>query len=270
MPLELISIDSITFDSEGGQSESTYICGWDEATGLTQNLSGGIVFVMGVPTPIYPTACPYYSGMVCKSVKIVPLGDYRTGNPYGYEKAEVKITWGTPKPEDSSPPNPVDIFSIDVSVATEAMSIKGTEYKWAVGIGSPSEYNVPVSEGELLMQKWIPTIELNLKCESMFRKMKLDTMRDLVGKVNSSTLTMPPPESTQFAAETVLFNGVQMETKFTSQGIKYVPRSLKFLIRQQSWNKFWCEEQVGSVTGSWQEVTPHPYETASFNPLFTD
>lgn len=260
-----MSIDSINFSSEGGTSESTWVCGWDEAPALCCNLAGGIVSVLGSPTRIYPTACPYFSGMVVKDVKIKPLGDFKSTS--GYNQAEVKVSYGSPKAEDKSPTNPIDLFSISVQVAAEALSIKGSEYKWAVPVGNPPVSNKPVSEGELLTHKWIPQIELTLKCETMFRLFKLDKMRDLCSKINAGTLTTP--EGTTFAAETVLFQGVQMEQKYTNQGFQYIPRSLKFLIRKQSWNKFWCEEYGD---GTWQYVNPRPYDTDAnnFSDLLTD
>lgn len=277
MAITLNDIKGFDFNNEGATTEAVWLTDWDTAAMTAYEMVGGYKMVGGVLQRLFPQPCPYFTGLVCKTAKVSPVGDW---NPVsgGYYQAWITATYGVPRADDTLQANPIDYFTIKTSVSAEAMSIPGKCYKWAVSVGNPAVANVAINEGELLTQKWMANTEITM-ASTFFEKLQLDVFREKVGKVNSGV--MVDPEGIYYPAETVLFVGVQQERKLTPEGYAYAPRELKFLVRDnidtvtsiggKGWNHFWCEKYVaGYGEGSWQEVTPKPYETTDFDDLFID
>ena len=272
----LIQIKGFDFDNENATTEAVWLTDWVGSAMEAYEMVGGYFMVGGSLQRFFPAPCPYFSGLVCKSAKVVPVGDWDSVNG-GYKQAFINVAYGIPKAEDTLKTDFIDYFTVKTAISAEALSIPGKPYKWAVPVGNPSASDVLVNEGELLMQKWLATMEITMQCR-FFQNMKSDTFRKAVGKVNNATLT--DPEGTTYEAETILFVGIEQERLFTPEGYVYVPRNLKFLVRSNTnpgsptvhgWNSFWCEKYVAGVgEGSWQPVTPKPYDSTDFDDLFTD
>ena len=267
-----MSLEVVNILSESEKSaELRYICLVSERAAVKFALTGGIQSVGGSLQNIAPAAYPYNlesgSNFVCQSVKFSGVGEV-WGTP---PKIFLDATFGPPrKDQEEDDGDPWDLFSVSVSVAAEAIRIPKANYTIDDESAGDKDGET-LSEEEIEILKWLPTVELTLSSDRM-QNFKLDTMADKIAHVNSSTFTVPSPNDEdserQFAAGTVLFLGMSGDGKMTSDGYDYTTRSLVFQIRKnggKGWNSIWLPDAEAFVT-----IDPPIYESTSFDDLFTN
>ena len=79
-----------------------------------------------------------------------------------------------------------------------------------------------------------------------------------VGKVNSDVWR-------SFSAETVMFNGVETETKWTTSGLEYTV-GYSYSVNFFGWNKRF--RPSAAVANHCEEIEPNPYQQVSFAATF--
>ena len=258
MALEIVNILDESLSRESCTATVRYKCLSAERYTVANALIGGYS-MLGLWTP--PASYPYSWNLTVKDVKIKSVGEV-FGSP-GY--VFLDVSYETPKPEDQeqNPADPVDLFTVSVSVSAEGVTIPNGDFKWA-------DNNEPLTDEDIALQKWIPAIEVNLKCGRML-KLKTSTCASKAGKINSANFKIPNDDT--FGAETVLFLTASGEQKKTSEGFDFASRDLKFMIRPDGWNKLWRPATSGYVgggaAGAWVATAPPIYESTTFTDLFT-
>jgi len=257
LALELINILDENISRESCSATIRYKCLDSERYTVANALIGGFS-LLGVWTP--PASYPYSWNLRVKDVKVKPVGEVFGSPGYVY----LDVTYETPKPEEqeNNGADPEDLFTVSVSVSCEGVALPKGDFKWA-------DNNEPLTDEDIAIQKWLPCIEVSLKCGRMV-KLKTSTCASLAGKINSATFKIPNDDS--FGVGQVLFLTMNGEQKKTSEGFDYASRDLKFMIRPDGWNKLWRPATGyvgGGAPGAWVATTPPIYESASFTNLFT-
>lgn len=254
-----VEVRSISATMESTEIEAIYLENWVDVPTTTNLLLGNFSINGQVISRGYPMTCPFWYPLVVKSVKVKPI----TFDTDTYARAELTVSFGVPKADEKEPPeeSPYDMFDVTINTSAEAVSIPGKAYKWVSN-------NKPLGDNDIMLQKWIPTIEVTFKSER-FMHLDVGTMATAVAHVNSGTFYIPG-ETSSFGSGQVLFLGAGSTQKWTSvnynnTSLRYAPRDLKFQIKPSGWNYFFdTDSQL------FKEVTPHPYDSASFSTLFED
>lgn len=290
---ELDGSPRVHISSQGMTATRIFICPWSswedlahEIIGIYKIVSGTVQLIKHIPFPNQPNLVP-------DEVAVEPLmpdsPDGNTSITLGstlqtYDNiirggvgvgARLTVTYRTRFDDQSNsrsdlPSIPQGTYlTYATDLGAELMTIPGRAWKWT-GVAIPGGLLGPDAHVGVL----IPSGSYSLVWHRVLQP-PFSAIRDLRGKVNSSTFLGGP-------AETVLFLGAQIsrEFQFISDGgywrVEYrFAESMKELNTAGTyggWNHFWKPEKVSG--NHWVKVeaaddaTVNPYQTADFAPLF--
>ncbi len=163
--------------------------------------------------------------------------------------ALVRVTFGTLtwEPEDPSTP----FLDIDIQGSGNYITLPGVPFTYATS-GKPIEQDVGRMVGELAINVTrydIPDIDRFMSIAN-----------PLKSKVNSAAMTIG---RTSFDAETLLFATYSATRQNTGLGQRKHKVTIQLIQRDLSWNK------VLTPSGTYDNLSPKPYDQTDLNPLFT-
>lgn len=240
--------EEITLTREGPSATVVVFAPWDDAITYGLAAIGGYRTVFG--TLQYFTPDRYERDglrLYCNSCKIVNAGDYGSND---WQTAKLTLAFGIlDQPEDNSEgQDPTQVADWTFQLSGEELVLPKTGLHLDSSTGDPPGDDVPNPI------KVVPKGSLTAHFP---RKPRQDAAnwKTYVGKTNDGALQ-------GFAAETLLFMGLETKRTQTSDGSDAWEFSLMFEIQYEGWNKVYDPSAA-----AWRELHPAQYETADFNAL---
>lgn len=233
---------------------------WESRISTGASLVGGLQVVGGSPI-IFPAArYADIPGLQCLSVTTRKATDVKTAaelaasppGTVGWKSAILTAQFGIPENSENNDSLPA-LGEIAVDVSAQAFVVPKGSFKWTSGPSNGKALN----DDDLTPSITFPQIDLTL---SVFNVSELDLpgIADVAGKVNNSTFL-------NFDANRVLFVGAQSQRKVTVDGNNAWTLNFKFSVLPSvtHWNKVYH-----SKSGTWQTVSPKPYQTGDLASFF--
>jgi len=191
-------------------------------------------------------AHPIWTDLICLSIDFSHDGSWECD---GSDWAHYVTTanFGPPEEDDS------DLGQESLSVNGQIFSVPTKALEWS----SPGDTMNEAAGDPPMTSVVVPQAELRIKFTKVASLPKASLVA-AVGKVNSDAWR-------GFGIETVMFNGVESEVKYTTGGQEYTV-GYSYSVNFNGWNKRF--RPSAAVANKWEEIEPNPYDKVSFAATF--
>ncbi len=248
--------EQYTFNREKPTAVITELIDVVDAVARARALVGGMQYINGVLQMVFPDR-DTMTGLFCNDVSLSLNWEGKGEAHAGL--AKLTATYGIPEFSDDD--TVTEFGSTSIKIGGEIIQMgDGTDFQWSEG----AKYSSTPLAARLRSRDVKPTkrdpiadvsVTFNLK-----PRIAVAALFQKIGKINNAPFGFPGISDLADSA-CCLFNGVDTERKFTSEGNEYWKETFNFLVKGHSWNKYWDGLQ-------WSAVNKQTYEFTSFAGIY--